>query len=137
MKSDKMKPIKARIIRALSVGSRLTCADNTGAKVLEIIAVIGYKGVKRRKPKAGVGNVVKCTVKEGNVKLRKQIVDAVIIRQKAGYRRANGMRVCFEDNAAVLVNEKYEARGSQVKGPVAKEVVERFISIGKVSSMVV
>lgn len=132
-----MKPVKARITRALPVGSRLICADNTGAKVLEIISVIGYKGVKRRKPKAGVSNVVKCTVKKGDVKLRKQIVDAVIIRQKAEYRRASGMRVSFEDNAAVLVNEKHEARGTQIKGPIAKEVVERFISIGKIASMVV
>jgi len=132
-----MKPVKARVTRALSVGSRLLCADNTGAKSLEIIAVVGYKGVKRRKPRAGVGNVVKCSVKKGDVKLRKQIVDAVIVRQKKEYRRADGMRVSFEDNAAVLVNEKGEARGSQIKGPVAKEAVERFISIGKIASVVV
>ncbi len=132
-----MKPVKARVTRALSVGSRLICADNTGAKALEIIAVVGYKGVKRRKPRAGVGNVVKCSVKEGDVKLRKQIVDAVIIRQKKEYRRKNGMRVSFEDNAAVLINEKGEARGSQIKGPVAKEAVERFILVGKIASMVV
>lgn len=131
-----MKPVKARITRALSVGSRLICADNTGAKVLEIIAVIGYKGVKRRKPRGGVSNIVKCSVKQGDVKLRKQIVDAVIIRQKKEYRRANGMRVSFEDNAAVLINEKGEARGSQIKGPVAKEAVERFISIGKIAKIV-
>lgn len=132
-----MKPVKARITRALSVGSRLICADNTGAKSLEIIAVVGYKGVKRRKPRAGVGNVVKCSVKEGNVKLRKQVVDAVIIRQKKEYRRANGIHVYFEDNAAVLINEKGEALGSQIKGPVAKEAVERFILIGKIASVVV
>lgn len=132
-----MKPIKARVTRGLSVGSRILCADNTGAKILGIISVRGYKGVKRRKPSAGVGSIVKCSVKEGDVKIRKQIVDAVIVRQKKEYRRASGVRIGFEDNAAVLVNEKGEARGTQIKGPVAKEAVERFSSIGKIASMVV
>ncbi len=132
-----MKPIKARIRKGLSQGSRLVCADNTGAKALEIIAFKGYKGVKRRKPRGGVGDEIKATVKQGDVKIRKQVVDAVIIRQKAEYRRKNGMRVKFEDNAAVLVNEKGEARGTQIKGPVAREAVERYSTIGKIASMVV
>jgi len=132
-----MKGVKARVTRPLNVGSRIVCADNTGAKILGIISVAGYKGVKRRKPRGGVGDVIKASVKEGDVKLRKQVVDAVIIRQKAEYRRKSGMRVCFEDNAAVLINEKGEARGTQIKGPVAREAVERFTSIGKIASVVV
>ncbi len=132
-----MKAIKASVSRGLCTGSRLVCADNTGAKTLEIITIKGYKGVKRRKPKGGVADQVKCAVKDGVVKMRHQMVDAVIVRQKAEYRRANGLRVCFEDNAAVLVNEKGETIGTQIKGPVAKEAVERFSSIGKISSMVI
>jgi large subunit ribosomal protein L14 len=132
-----MKAVRARIKKALNVGSYLVCADNTGAKVLQIISVIGYKGIRRRQPKAGVGDVVKCTVKEGDVKIRKQVVTAVIIRQKAEYRRKEGIRIKFEDNAAVLVNESLEPRGTQIKGPVAREVVERFPAIGKIASMVV
>ena len=132
-----MKGVKSRITRPLPVGTRLICADNTGAKTLEIISVLGYKGVKRRKPKAGVGDVIKASVKEGDIKLRKQIVDAVIVRQKAEYRRKSGMRVSFEDNAAVLINEKGETRGTQIKGPIAREAVERFLSIGKIASIVV
>ena len=132
-----MKPVKARISKGLTMGSRLVCADNTGAKIIEIISVKGYKGVKRRKPKGGIGDIIKCAVKEGTVKMRHQVVDAVIVRQKMEYRRANGMRVSFEDNAAVLVNEKFEAIGTQIKGPVAKESVERFSTIGKLSGMVV
>lgn len=132
-----MKPVKARVTRGLSVGSRMLCADNTGAKILEIISVRGYKGVKRRKPSTGVGSVIKCTVKAGDVKIRSQMVDAVIVRQRKEYRRLGGMRVSFEDNAAVLINEKGEARGTQIKGPVAKEAVDRFTSIGKIASMVV
>lgn len=132
-----MKAVKARITKALNVGSYINCSDNTGAKLLQIISVLGYKGVRRRYPKAGVGDVVKCTVKEGDVKIRKQVVNAVIIRQKAEYRRASGIRIKFEDNAAVIVDEKYEPKGSAIRGPVAREVVERFYGIGKIASMVV
>jgi large subunit ribosomal protein L14 len=80
---------------------------------------------------------VKCSVKKGDVKIRKQVVNAVIIRQKAEYRRPNGLRVSFEDNAAVLVDDNFEPKGTEIKGPVAKEAVERFSSIGKIASMVV
>jgi len=132
-----MKPVRANITKALNVGTFLNCADNTGAKVLQIISVFGYKGIRRRQPKAGVGNVVKCTVKEGDVKIRKQLVNAVIIRQRAEYRRKDGLRVSFEDNAAVIVDDKFDPKGTEVKGPVAKEVIERFSSIGKISSVVV
>ena len=132
-----MKAVKARITKAIPVGASIVCADNTGAKRLELISVFGYKGVRRRKPSAGVADVVKCSVKEGTVKWRKQVVRAVIIRQKKEYRRLTGLRVEFEDNAAVLVNEKNEPLGSQVKGPMAKEVTERFLSLGKIASVVV
>ncbi len=132
-----MKAIKARITKAIPVGAYIVCADNTGAKKMQLISVFGYKGVRRRKPSAGVADVVKCSVKEGTVKWRKQVVRAVIIRQKKEYRRTNGLRIKFEDNAAIMINEKNEPVGSQVKGPMAKEVVDRFLSIGKIASVVV
>ena len=132
-----MKPISAKITKALQVGSFIKCADNTGATLLQIIAVKGYKGVKRRIPRCGVANWIVCSVKQGDPKLKKQVVQAVIIRQKKEYRRKNGIRIKFEDNAAVLINEKGEPRGSKIKGPIAKEVVERFSVIGKIATMVV
>lgn len=132
-----MKAVKARITRGIPVGSYINCADNTGAKILQVISVKGYKGVRRRRPAAGVADMVKVVVKEGDVKIRHQIFDAVIIRQKKEYRRKNGLRVAFEDNAAVLVTEDGEPKGTEIKGPVAKEVVERFSSIGKIATMVV
>ena len=58
-------------------------------------------------------------------------------RQKKEYRRPNGMRIKFEDNAAVLINEKGEPRGTRIKGPIAKEVVERFSVIGKIATIVI
>lgn len=132
-----MKAVKARVTRALNVGSRLVCADNTGAKVVEIISVGGYHGVKRRQPAAGVASLIKVAVKEGDMKTRHQMFNAVIIRQKQEYRRKDGTRVMFEDNAAVITDDYGEPKGTEIKGPVAKEVVERYSSIGKISTIVV
>jgi len=132
-----MKAVKSRITRGIPAESLIDCADNTGAKKLKLISVFGYKGVKRRKPSAGVADVVKCSVKEGTVKWRKQVVRAIIVRQKKEFRRSNGLRVQFEDNAAIIVNEKGEPQGTQIKGPIAKEVTERFLTVGKIASIVV
>jgi len=132
-----MKAVKAKITRGIPVNSLIECADNTGAKVLNVIAVIGYKGVRRRMPACGVGDMIVCSVRQGTVKWRKQVVRAVVIRQKKEYRRKNGMRISFEDNAAVLVNEKGEPLGTQIKGPVAREAVDRFSTIGKIASFIV
>ncbi|MFH7880653.1 MAG: 50S ribosomal protein L14 [Candidatus Aenigmatarchaeota archaeon] len=132
-----MKGISSSVTKALNVGSYVVCADNTGAKVVQIISVRSYKGKRRRIPKAGVGDLVKVVVKSGDVKVRKQIFNAVIIRQKKEYRRASGIRISFEDNAVVIVNEEGEPKGTEIRGPVAREAVERFSSIGKIASMVV
>lgn len=132
-----MKAIKAKITRGIPVNSLIECVDNTGAKILNVISVMGYKGTKGRMPAGKVGDMIVCSVKQGTPKWRKQVVKAVIIRQKKEYRRPDGMRISFEDNAAILVNEKGEPIGSQVKGPVAREVVERFSVIGKVSSFII
>ncbi len=132
-----MKAIGANITGGLEVESYLKCADNSGADEIQIIAVKGYKGVKSRRATAGVGDVIFCTVKKGDPKIRHEVVQAVIIRQRKEYRRPNGLRVEFEDNAAVLVNEKGEPRGTRIKGPVAREAIERFSTIGKISSIVV
>jgi len=132
-----MKPVSAKITKALQAGSFINCSDNTGATLLQIIAVKGYKGVKSRSPRCGVGDWIFCAVKEGDEKIMHEVVQAIIIRQKKEYRRLNGMRIKFEDNAAVLINEKVEPRGSKIKGVVAREVVERFSAIGKIATIIV
>lgn len=132
-----MKAVKASVHRVLNVGSRVNCADNSGAKIVEIISVSGYHGVKRRQPACGVADLIKVVVKEGDVKSRHQMFNAVVIRQKGEYRRKDGMHVTFEDNAVVLTDEKGDPKGTGIKGPVAKEVVERFTAIGKISTIVV
>ncbi len=132
-----MKAIRAIVPRCLPTGARLICADNTGARELEIIAVKGYKGVRRRYPAAGVGDIVVVSVKKGTPEIRKQVHYAVIIRQRKEYRRSDGTRVKFEDNAAVITNERGDPRGSEIRGPVAREAAERFPKIGTIATIIV
>ena len=95
-----MKGIAGNQTRGLQNGSRLTVIDNTGAKEIEIITVPGYHGVARRVPSAGVGDLVIASVKKGTPQMRRQIVFAVIVRQRRPMRRPDGTMVYFEDNAA-------------------------------------
>ena len=132
-----MRAIKAEVPRCLPTGARLVCADNTGAREVEIIAVKGYKGVRRRYPAAGVGDIVVVTVKKGTPDIRKQVHYAVIIRQRKEYRRPDGTRVKFEDNAAVITDDKGNPKGSEIRGPVAREAAERFPKIGSIASIIV
>jgi large subunit ribosomal protein L14 len=125
-----------RPIRSLITGSRLVCADNTGAKELEIISVIGYKGTLRRYPSAGIGDMIVASVKKGKPDIRKTIVKAVIIRQRKEYRRLDGMRVKFDDNAAVLVTPEGMPKGSEIKGPVAKEAAEKWVRLSGIANMI-
>jgi large subunit ribosomal protein L14 len=131
-----MKAITANITKALEIGSRIKCIDNSGADIIEIISIKGYKGRKRKRGKCGIADMIFASVKKGNPKMKHQVVNAVIVRQKKEYRRRDGMRVKFEDNAAVIVNEKGEPKGTRIKGPIAREVVERFPPIGKIASAV-
>jgi large subunit ribosomal protein L14 len=132
-----MKGLSSKITYGIFTKTLMKCADNSGAKVLEMIAMKGYKGRRRMRPKAGVGNLIFCRVYSGEEKVRHQVFRAVIIRQRREFRRVDGLRVQFEDNAAVIVDEKGDPKGTQIKGPVAKEAVERFPSIGKIATIVV
>ncbi len=132
-----MKAIPASIPRALPVGAQLVCADNSGARIVEIIAVRGYKGVRRRYPSAGIGDLVVVTVKKGTPDMRKQIHHAVIIRQRKEYRRPDGTRVKFEDNAAVITDAEGNPKGSEIRGAVAREAAERFMKIASIATVLV
>lgn len=133
-----MQAVKARITRALNVESRVEICDNSGAKVIKVFAVIGMKTTKGRLSAAGVADLVMASVKRGRPDMRKQVVYAVIVRQKKEYRRPDGMRIKFEDNAAVIVkDDKGNPKGTIFKGAIAKEVCERWPAIAKVASIVV
>ena len=131
-----MKAISCSQTKCLTQKSRCVCADNSGAKEIEIIAAIGHKTRKRMNPKAGIGDMVVVVVKKGKPDIRKKVERAVIVRTKKEYRRANGLHVKFEDNAVVLVDEKGIPKGSEIKGVVAKEAAERWPKIGGIASQI-
>ena len=133
-----MQATKSNITRALQVGARLEVCDNSGAKTIEIISVKGHKTVKGRRSAGGVGDFVTAAVKTGVPAMRKQKVFAIIVRQKKEFRRHDGTRIKFEDNAAVVIkDEKGNPKGTLIKGPIAKEVVEKWPLVGKIASIVV
>jgi len=132
-----MKPIGSNITRTLDIGSELTCADNSGAKKLKIIGVKARQGRRSRRNSAGIGDKVMVKILKGDQEVKHQVFEAVIVRQRKEFQRPNGLRVAFEDNAAVLVEETGLPKGSVTRGPIAKEVVERYSPIGKIASQVV
>jgi len=132
-----MKGIAGRMMRGLPVGARLECIDNTGAKIVQIVMTPKLKGTHRRYPKAGVGDMVIISVKKGAVDMRRQLMKAVIVRQRCPFRRSDGTMVQFEDNAAVIVTDTGETKGSMIKGPVALEAAERWPRIAATASIIV
>lgn len=125
------------VTRSLPVGAQIICADNSGAKILEIIMVTKTKTRVSRLPAAAVGDYVNVVVKKGPAELRKQVHGAIIVRQKYAIRRLNGVRVTFEDNAAVLSTPEGEMKGTVIKGPVAMESAEKWPRLANLASMVV
>ena len=132
-----MRGLTSKIPRALQTGSKMVCADNTGARVVQIVSVFGYHGVKNRQPKMGLGDLATVTVKKGTPDMKRKLVRAVVVRQKKEFRRPNGLRVSFEENAMVLLNENGDPRGTDIKGPVAREVAERYPKVGSMSTIII
>ena len=132
-----MKAITSNVTKALPIGARLQCVDNTGAREVEIISVKGYKGVRRRLAPAGVGDMIVISVKKGTVDMRKEVTTAVVVRQKKEFKRADGLRIKFEDNAAVIISPEGVLKGSEIRGPIAKEAADRWPDIGSAASIIV
>jgi len=132
-----MQAVKARVTRGLPAGSRVETCDNSGAKVVKIFGVKGHKTTKGKVPAAGVGDMVLVAVKKGSPEMRKQVAFAVVVRQKKEYRRPNGERVKFADNAVVILkDEKGNPKGTLIKGPVAKEAADRYPGISKLAQII-
>jgi len=128
---------RVKISTGLLAGSLIKCADNSGAKMLRLIQVIGYKGRLRRVPAAAVGDMIVVSVRKGTPDMRRKLFRAVIVRQRKPYRRPEGNWVQFEDNAAVIITTEGEMRGSEIRGPVAREAAERWPRIASASSIIV
>lgn len=104
--------------------SRLKVADNSGAKVIQCIRVLGGSVVKS----AGIGDVIVASVKTatpGGVVKKKDVVKAVIVRTVKGVRRTDGSYVTFDENAAVIIDQNKQPKGTRIFGPVARELRDR------------
>jgi large subunit ribosomal protein L14 len=108
----------------IQVETRVKVADNSGAKELLCIRVLG--GTRRKY--AGIGDIIVCTVKEatpGGIVKKGEIVRAVVVRTKQGARRVDGSYVKFDQNAAVIIKEDKNPVGTRIFGPVARELRDR------------
>lgn len=128
---------RPKVSKGVQCGTVLKCSDNTGGRVLRLIQVIGYKGRLRRVPLAGVGDLIMASVRKGTPDMRRKLFRAVVIRQKMPFRRPEGVWVRFEDNAAVIITAEGEMKGSEIRGPVAREAAERWPRIASASSTIV
>lgn len=121
----------------IQMQTRLTVADNTGAKEVQCFKVLG--GSKRRT--AGLGDIIICSVKSvisGSDVKKKAVVKAVIVRCKQPTRRTDGSYVRFDNNAVVLIDNEKNPRGTRIFGAVAKELRDKsFMKIVSLASEVV
>lgn len=104
--------------------TRLAVADNSGAKELMCIKVLGGSGRKT----ANIGDVIVCSVKTatpGGVVKKGQVVKAVIVRSASGVRRNDGSYIRFDENAAVIIKDDKSPRGTRIFGPVARELRDK------------
>ena len=132
-----MKAISARVTRGLLIGSKVVAADNSGARIVRITGVKHGKSTKKRQQYAKIADWVKVSVLAGKPDMKGQVFDAVIIRQRKSYKRNTGERVMFEDNAVCLLkDDKGNPKGTQIKGPVARELSERWKAVAKIAQFV-
>lgn len=117
--------------------SRLRVADNSGARVILCINILGGSGRRY----ATVGDIIVATVKQstpGGVVKRGEVVKAVVVRTAKGYRRRDGSYIRFDDNAAVILDDRRNPRGTRVLGPVARELRDKnFLKIMSLAPEVV
>ena len=133
-----MKPISARATKGLNLGSEAFAADNSGARIVRITGVKRGKSKRKRQIGVKIADWVKVSVREGNPEMKGLVFDAVVIRVKKPYRRLTGERICFTDNAvALLKDEKGNPKGTMIRGPVAREIQERWKEVAKLASFVV
>ncbi len=133
-----MKALKAKVTKAFQKDTRIATCDNSGARILRVISVKRRKTKKGRNPDCGVGDFITASVVKGNPTMRKQLVNAIIVRQKKEYRRPDGTRIKFEDNAAVVLKDnKGNPKGTLLKGPIAKEAADRWPGISRLAKIIV
>ncbi len=128
---------RLKMTRGLTTSTHIKIVDNSGAKIGNIIGVVGLKTRLNRYPYATIGDLVVISIKKGNKEMRKKVMKAVIVRQKQIIKRADGTRVCFEDNAGVIVADDGEPKGSDIRGPIAREAADKFPRIANIANQIV
>ena len=132
-----MKAVSARTTAGLNLGAKMIAADNSGAKIVRLVSVKRSKAKKGKQVCGKIADWVKVSVRKGVPDMKGKVFDAVIIRQKKSYRRLNGERIAFEDNAvAILKDDKGNPKGTIIKGPISREVMERWPSVAKIASII-
>ena len=133
-----MKAISAKGTLGVNLGAKLTAAGNSGAKIVRLVAVKKAKAKKGKQTAGKIADWVKVSVKKGIPDMKGKVFDAVIVRLKKPYRRLSGERIAFEDNAvAILKDEIGNPKATQIKGAIAREVLERWPQVAKIASIVV
>jgi large subunit ribosomal protein L14 len=132
-----MKGLGSKIIKGLQTGSRMVCNDNSGAKIVAIIGVKGAKAKRAMYPKVGISDVVTVAVKKGTAAMKKKVLTALIVRQKQYFKRPNGVRISFEDNACVIIDDQGLPVGTEIKGVIAREVATRYPKVAAIAAAVV
>ncbi|KAH7820234.1 putative 60S ribosomal protein L23 [Monocercomonoides exilis] len=128
---------KMRMTLGLPTSSRINCADNTGAKEMNVIAVKCIQGRLNRLPAASVAEMCVASCRKGKPEYRKKVVPIIIVRQRRPWHRQDGTYIYMEDNACVICNPKGEMKGTQITGPVAKEAAEIWPKVSSHSDAIV
>ncbi len=132
-----MKAMKASVTKGLTHHSILNACDNSGARLVKLICVQGHKTVRGRYSSAGIGDLIMVSIIDGKTDMKKTTTLAVIVRQKKEYRRLDGIRVKFEDNAAVVIKDDAgNPKGTVIKGPIAKEAADRWPALTKIAKII-
>ncbi|MHA1371363.1 MAG: 50S ribosomal protein L14 [Promethearchaeota archaeon] len=126
-----------KLTRGLCTGSILKCADNSGAKLVRIIAVPRFKTRLSQYPQATVGSLVVVSVIKGTPDMRRKIVKGVVVRQRQRFRRKTGQWIEYEDNAVVIVSDDGEPKGSEVSGPIAREAAVLWPRLASIASIII
>ncbi len=133
-----MKAVPAKMTRGLNLGSLVVAADNSGARIVKLVGVKTGKTRRGRQQHVKIGDWVKVSVRQGLLEMKGKVFDAVVIRQKKPYRRNTGERIAFVDNAvALLKDEKGNPKGTQIKGPVSRDVAVRWPQVAKIAQFIV
>ncbi|MDA3854852.1 MAG: uL14 family ribosomal protein [Candidatus Woesearchaeota archaeon] len=133
-----MKAIRCSPSRGLPIGAEIPAVDNSGAKLVKVISVKGYKTVKRMLETAGVGDMITAHVTKGKPDMKHLVVKCVVVRQKQEYKRPNGTTIKFQSNGVVVLkDDKGNPKGTIVKGAIAKEVGERFPAVARIANIIV